>query len=552
MSQLISLQVTKRVSVKEDIFATPVQYGFDVEDIVVPIKSDGEISYFETRQKKGTMPTSRFVGKTKYEVADTLSEIALKSNLFAKLTVLKRRNVDVNSEFYVFVTSRMSENLKVSPNGGTIFFYQEDGDTENVEYEVEETIDQIIIQSTNPEGGFVEITYIDAVKLAEDCSLVEGAHYKITDRADAGIILLAVSSCQFSLEGEGIFLNPDFQDNGDYSGLTSFTGVSKVTNYFVWTAALEAANNYGDGDIVFRDGLQYQMTDFASKDLTEPSINPGYTLLPKSETNVGYIQEVDFILYDFFNDVIIKRICKRGNEICKEGIDIFQWGNDVVNYNTVKELGKMNCINSIASAIDTCIVSGYCSVVIGSDFEGTVSANFFDNQQNTITFGSGSYNVYGCTFGKFPDAITLSEDVDHNTKEISTLGSTFECTLDLTDGADYDLGTTTLTIPTNLNYIGKFFLTGVNCTIDKIIKDWAGNVEYTPRSLAGAGVIYAYTFNHAAVATLADNELVSDAGVPNVVNQRAFGRPSDSLKYETIIGSGGNVYHKRINGEILA
>ncbi len=133
MAQLIDLTVTRRKQGgKDDTFATPVTYGFDVEDIIIPIRNNGSESYFTARQLKGTNPSSRQVGNTDYEVSETLAQIAAKSDLLVLLTVTKRRGVDVASEDYIFVTSRFSENIKVSDTGGAKFFYQEDGDVKHL------------------------------------------------------------------------------------------------------------------------------------------------------------------------------------------------------------------------------------------------------------------------------------------------------------------------------------------------------------------------------------------------------------------------------------
>lgn len=160
MVQLISLNVTRRVSgSKNDTYSPAQVYGFDVEDIVVPIRDAGAYRYFTARQLKGTNPISKLVGNTDYEVSDTLVQIAAKSLFLVPLTVTKRRGIDVNSESYIFVTSRFSENIKESDSGGSKFFYQEDGDVNLVEYEVSETIAQIIALVTptdNDNGHIIE------------------------------------------------------------------------------------------------------------------------------------------------------------------------------------------------------------------------------------------------------------------------------------------------------------------------------------------------------------------------------------------------------------
>jgi hypothetical protein len=123
MAQLIDLTVTRRKQgSKDDTFVTPLTYGFDVEDIVVPIRNNGSESYFTARQLKGTKASSRSVGNTDYEVSEDLAAIAAKSSLLALLTVVRRRNVDVANEEYVFVASRISETIKKSSSEHLLYF----------------------------------------------------------------------------------------------------------------------------------------------------------------------------------------------------------------------------------------------------------------------------------------------------------------------------------------------------------------------------------------------------------------------------------------------
>jgi hypothetical protein len=168
MVQLISLSVTRRKSANKNKVVSPAEtYGFDVEDIVVPIRDAGGYRYFTARQLKGTNPSSKLVGGTDYEVSDTIAQIAAKSKFLVPLTVTKRRGNDVNNEDYIFVTSRFSENIKVSDSGGSKFFYQEDGDVNLVEYEVAETIAQIIALITPVDANTGHVIQDEGINLTQ-------------------------------------------------------------------------------------------------------------------------------------------------------------------------------------------------------------------------------------------------------------------------------------------------------------------------------------------------------------------------------------------------
>jgi hypothetical protein len=144
--QLIDLTVTKRTSGGR--VDTPNKiFGFDVCDIVSPILRDNSdnYSYFTALMLKGTHANLAKVG---YEVSEDLDAIVAKSDLLFKANVIRKKNKDISSIEYIFVASKISENLKESPIGGTIFNYVEDGESDTVEYEVTQTIAQIIAQTS--------------------------------------------------------------------------------------------------------------------------------------------------------------------------------------------------------------------------------------------------------------------------------------------------------------------------------------------------------------------------------------------------------------------
>lgn len=176
---------------------------------------------------------------------------------------------------------------------------------------------------------------------------------------DLGIRIFCETKNEFALRASGGFLNPnygnagsDISENPPYSGVGEFTGVAPHNMRGIWQAANEGG--YNQGDIVIWNGLHYQWTG-DSMQLTgdNPSINPHYTLLPKSATNVGYIEEWDDIEYDFENNWIQSREDKRGNKVTdsfsqsRGSIAVFQWGRTDTYSNNVIE-SKFNCINNLA------------------------------------------------------------------------------------------------------------------------------------------------------------------------------------------------------------
>lgn len=373
----------------------------------------------------------------------------------------------------------------------------------------------------------VPITYAEAQTAITNSTLVAGTHYKLTDKADGGIILLAVALNQFSLEGQGIFLNPDFQG----------VGVLGADIKGVWYVGGEAS--WVNGDIVFWDGLHYEVTDSGAFDgINNPDTNvAAYTLLTKSIVN-GYIEEVDFILYDFANDGIIRRIDKRGNDVGKRSVSTFQWGNNDVERNE-ETSHNFNCINQRGYIRDN-IIKGNL-IRINNTHEGEVSncelagdgiiyANF-----NSSTYMSNCriYSSLNITF----DSTSIYEN-----KEINSLRSNFEAELDMTDGDDYTAATDTLTIPTNLNYVGIFNL--VDCAAQPIVKianlPGVGEIEFRVATAADTVV-----FTNTAIGLAVADNLVADVVGINTLTGRLSG--DDFIRYRK-----SGTLNVRTTGSIMA
>jgi len=372
-------------------------------------------------------------------------------------------------------------------------------------------------------GSLINVTYSEAVDLISNSNLNEGFHYKITDRADAGIILLAVSTNQFSLEGQGIFLNPDFQGAGALSA--DVQGV--------WYVGGEAG--YVNGNIVFWNGNHYEVTDdaaFAGKDPSDNSL--AYTLLSKSVVN-GYIEEVDFILYDFVGDSIFKRQDKRGNDINTNYVNSFQWGNDVVTDVVVVKSSDIDIQNQRGS-ISRIKIQGQNNGYLSADnnFTGVFVNNYIFETSISLT-GAGAF-ISGCSFEYCQGGIYFNGGESYNSKQINQLGSTFEATIDLTM-----FSSGTLTIPTNLNYIGIFTNQDIGGNIDEIVN--LPNHLTTFKSIVGVN----YSFVHSNVAGATINQLISDAATTNTI----VGAHNDFIQYNKVVVNGVNV-NQRYNAVIAA
>lgn len=369
---------------------------------------------------------------------------------------------------------------------------------------------------------FTNIAYA-TLNAAKNLSLlIPGNYYNITDRADAGIIVQATSGNTVSLQGTGLYLVPDFQDVGTYTT----TPLPKGTNRKVWSLAEQAGTPFVDGDIVFWDGIMYQVIDDSLFDTNNPNLNASaYEALTKNITN-GYVLEVDAIIYDFVNDIILERADKRGNVIrSNDAINFFQWGNDVVTLC----MGYFNCINNRGSLSGLTFTQTANLSEISEFNLGVVSNCSFEigNINLSIRLGASgamSDSIMKTTVFEPGTSIIIDSD-DVFQGEMDSFRSSFSANLDMTDPTIFSAGV--LTIPLELNYIGEFILTGnTGQTITKIVN--LPTIHKVTRFYVEAG--NTQSFQNVAVAGAIADILNADAVVTNAIIGRADA--SDFIEYE--------------------
>jgi len=336
--------------------------------------------------------------------------------------------------------------------------------------------------------------------------------YLLTDKADRGILVQVFNDTagnnRVRMEAEGIFLNPDFQSVGVYTGVFGLTGVAYTSTQGVWYAAGEAG--YINGDVVFWDGLHYQVIDSNAFQGLNPASAPGsffgtpYQELPKATANVGYISDADYIEYDLILDAYIVRKDKRANIVYSHSsIDYFQWGNDSVHDNQV--YGIMFCLN-------------YCTAgMVGNVISNGINVNNMEQMTTTSTF---NYNrLYpATTVGVYPYIVNMTgtnpiQEFDNNTIEVPDSGinftdnsqgafngetmsggnSTFRLLVDLA-------GSTTLTLGTAATYVGRIDIqdtTAIVASIDTISGIPNGRTirMYPDTGLGGAALVVTFVHN---------------------------------------------------------
>lgn len=308
--------------------------------------------------------------------------------------------------------------------------------------------------------GYIPVLQASLPTLISTSGLVAGAKYKITDIADAGVILEATTDNQVASAGIGLFYNCDYQNIGDYSGVAAVTTIAAGSRSGVWDTSVDAS--ISTGQITIWNSRHYQCISSASVDGTDPETNTtAYAVLPK-QTNCGYFLVADAIVYDVNDNYIVGRIDERGNACLSPNYAFFQWGNENVNNNIVDSKATLSCRNN-KGTIRSNSFSNECVVVIDNSNKGTVEKNLFAKGNFTISCPSAEFfksntldNPGTFTIGKAYDSKILTKDY-----------SSFDETLDMSDTGVFD--TELLTISADLNFIGVFTLiNNTGQTISKI------------------------------------------------------------------------------------
>lgn len=362
----------------------------------------------------------------------------------------------------------------------------------------------------------ISILLADIQVLKNTSTLLEGAFYKITDIAAAGVIVQAVSTSTLSTSCIGLYLVPDFQDVGDYSGLST----PKGNNKGVWFLAGQSGGGaFANDDIVFHNNNMYQVINSSLFDTNTPDLNPSaYSVLAQDVTN-GYILEAHDLIWEFDPLTVRERRDSRGNIIGGEGLS-FQWGNDNV-LGVEDKYNNIDCANQ-RGTLDKIINLSTDSILISNAFTDTINNCRFGGALN-ITFNDCG-TITGCTFD-ITGTLTIEDGVTYTDKVANLRHSTFNAELDLSNPAIY--AANVLTIPSVLNYIGEFTLNNNNGkTFNKIVN--LSTIHKVTRFYIQVG--NNQSFQHTTVSTATADLLNSDSATTNAIFGRTDG--ADYIEYE--------------------
>lgn len=223
----------------------------------------------------------------------------------------------------------------------------------------------------------IEILHADFLTLIADNTAQEAFYYitdgasngSLGDIADLGIIVQVFNDTngtnRVSLDAKGIFMNPDYQAVGDYSGISGY-----VSQLGVWHSGLAPVI----GSVVIYNGIHYKNKTGVVG--TAPSGDAAnWQPFDKSTQTHGYIVEIDIVTYDYYNDSLESRTDKRGNNIGMF-LNNHQWGNDSCT-RIHCHAGTSNTINS-RGIINSCIILGGSVLNVTNANAGSIASITLD------------------------------------------------------------------------------------------------------------------------------------------------------------------------------
>lgn len=176
--------------------------------------------------------------------------------------------------------------------------------------------------------GIVSLTFTALTNLITTNTVVNGQRYLVTNAiyTDGGIVLTGTSTESVSSDGHSFHLNADYQSVGVYTSVVGFSSQLGLWDYNLSPVV---------GDVVIWNNFHYVNNTGANSSSQPQDDSTNWTLLTLS-VGYGYIQEIDFSIYDITTNKIIRRQDRRNNIVeLSEYLGTisflnFQWGNDVV------------------------------------------------------------------------------------------------------------------------------------------------------------------------------------------------------------------------------
>ncbi len=277
-------------------------------------------------------------------------------------------------------------------------------------------VGRTIVTISGSGASIIDITNAGLLALITAGTVVAGQFYRVTDvtNADEGVVVQGIRvNGTTTVQGSGVYLNADYQNNGDYSGVAGFVAWKNMWNSFNPVAVVV-------GDVMIYQNIHYKnLTGVFSDGVNPPSLDAiNWQPLPKSTTN-GYMREVDFVKYNVSLNKVIYRADARLNEVDdytdsgRNSLLLFQWGRNKVFGNKLRGNSlffttqsfvefRLNVLDNSYIADNTPNIEAgkviFNNLSSGSSLQlkntrGEISYNNLSNGSEIIANGSGVVNA---------------------------------------------------------------------------------------------------------------------------------------------------------------
>jgi hypothetical protein len=257
---------------------------------------------------------------------------------------------------------------------------------------IDKTSGAVVKAATSLFGGFIEITKDAADDSITANSLSVGATYKITDRGDRGIFLIAISDHEFSRQGLRKMLCPA------YYGVGSFGGEE-------WIGVWNSTNDPDVDDLTIWGGLVWKSLTGSVGTATDNFSLDGtnWVVIPKASfSNNEYIEMEFTVWYDYTNDWIERQSDGKDNVLGADYalaayLSLTENPVDVSDWNMESSGAHLFYNNHVISVSNNSNVEGIW-VNAGGEITANSNAGAIDNNQtawgitNNSNNGSISFN----------------------------------------------------------------------------------------------------------------------------------------------------------------
>lgn len=244
-------------------------------------------------------------------------------------------------------------------------------------YKIEKKIKKCCCNDSTPLTGccYEEVTRVNAEALVNNNSLIPNTMYKITDRGDNGIFLVAISNNKFDEEGVRLMLIPNASDEATYQW--RLTDTYAVDQYVYWMGYFYQNLTGATGSAPNDDNTNWLRVE---KD----------TSIVIGEGQPAYIEKQFGIIYDFGDDWISRQWDTYGNVFGTSHIGKYSDSNG--NFNPVDVSDWILVYSRTLSIGGVMMQNNVCEGIWGNSIYTSWDGEEIGIYDNFIRNGAITYN----------------------------------------------------------------------------------------------------------------------------------------------------------------